>query len=271
MFTMDKKGLLTIKEFSEITQVNPKSLRYYDSIGILKPVYVDPGNGYRYYSLYQREIVYAIGQLVELGIPIKELASYCNPNDTRIKFNDLNNLAINTMEEKILQYQISIAYRKYLSTLIEHSEVLRCSSTPLTCEMDAIDCIAIPFSSKQHSDLWLREMQNLILLINRNELSLGGYTGILQIKESEEWKQYLFVSLDRSSTTPIDGTRYIHIPKGTYLCKKTEESGIEHVWDWSKDYVESDEIELIYEIELLEADYHFFPPALEQRCLLKND
>ena len=40
--TMKKKNLLSIGELSKITGVHIKALRYYDSLGILTPAYVDP-------------------------------------------------------------------------------------------------------------------------------------------------------------------------------------------------------------------------------------
>jgi len=42
--------MLRIGEFSKLGQVSIKTLRYYDSIGLLVPDSVDPESGYRYYS-----------------------------------------------------------------------------------------------------------------------------------------------------------------------------------------------------------------------------
>ena len=42
--------MLSIGEFSKICKVTVKTLRYYDRIGLLKPVHVDDMTGYRYYS-----------------------------------------------------------------------------------------------------------------------------------------------------------------------------------------------------------------------------
>ena len=44
-----KNELLSIGEAAKLKQVSVKSLRYYETIGILKPAYVDPSSGYRYY------------------------------------------------------------------------------------------------------------------------------------------------------------------------------------------------------------------------------
>ena len=57
---MKKNKWLSIGEFSKLSDVNIKSLRYYDSLGILKPAYVDPESRYRYYSFPQLQIVEAI-------------------------------------------------------------------------------------------------------------------------------------------------------------------------------------------------------------------
>lgn len=57
---MKKENLLSIGALSKQTGVHIKSLRYYDSLGILRPAYVDPSSGYRYYSLQQIPVVDAI-------------------------------------------------------------------------------------------------------------------------------------------------------------------------------------------------------------------
>lgn len=57
---MKKDNLLSIGALSKQTGVHIKSLRYYDSLGILRPAYVDPSSGYRYYNLQQIPVVGAI-------------------------------------------------------------------------------------------------------------------------------------------------------------------------------------------------------------------
>lgn len=47
------KEYLTIGEVSKMKGVGIKSLRYYDRLGILKPAYINPDTGYRYYSIEQ--------------------------------------------------------------------------------------------------------------------------------------------------------------------------------------------------------------------------
>ena len=44
------KELFTIGEMAELFQINIRTLRYYDDIGLLRPETVNPETGYRYYS-----------------------------------------------------------------------------------------------------------------------------------------------------------------------------------------------------------------------------
>lgn len=46
----DSEDLLSIGQVSEICRISVKTLRYYDKIGLLKPVYIDSASRYRYYS-----------------------------------------------------------------------------------------------------------------------------------------------------------------------------------------------------------------------------
>lgn len=71
-----RNELLSIGEVSKMKGVSAKSLRYYESIGILRPARVDERSGYRYYSMNQLMDLDVIITCIELGIPLKELAAY---------------------------------------------------------------------------------------------------------------------------------------------------------------------------------------------------
>ena len=74
--------MLSIGAFSKISNVTTKTLRYYDEIGLIKPVYVNDENGYRYYSTSQLETVLLIGKLKWYGFSLDEIAEVLkNPED----------------------------------------------------------------------------------------------------------------------------------------------------------------------------------------------
>jgi DNA-binding transcriptional MerR regulator len=66
--------MFRIGEFSQITRVTVDTLRYYDAIGLLKPVKVDPFTGYRYYSAKQLMSLNRILALKEIGFSLEEIA-----------------------------------------------------------------------------------------------------------------------------------------------------------------------------------------------------
>lgn len=71
-----KNNLLSIGEVAHLKGVGIKALRYYERIGILRPAYVNPETGYRYYALRQMNELDVIVSCVQLGVPLKELADY---------------------------------------------------------------------------------------------------------------------------------------------------------------------------------------------------
>jgi DNA-binding transcriptional MerR regulator len=66
--------VLKIGEFSVLTQVSIKTLRYYDEVGLLKPARVDVDSGYRYYSASQVPRLHRILALKDLGFPLDRIA-----------------------------------------------------------------------------------------------------------------------------------------------------------------------------------------------------
>ena len=70
--------LYRIGLFSQITKTTIKTLRYYDSIGLLKPKRIDKFTGYRYYTTEQINDMYQILSYKQLGLSIKEIKSLHN-------------------------------------------------------------------------------------------------------------------------------------------------------------------------------------------------
>ncbi len=66
--------MLTIGEFSRLSRVSAKALRYYDQIGLLKPGYVSPETGYRYYEVGQLHDMLLISRLKQYQFSLPEIA-----------------------------------------------------------------------------------------------------------------------------------------------------------------------------------------------------
>lgn len=71
----------TIGEMSKLYGLPEPTLRYYDKIGLFKPVNVNDANGYRYYSTEQFEQLNIIQYLKYLGVPLKEIRTHFDKRD----------------------------------------------------------------------------------------------------------------------------------------------------------------------------------------------
>ena len=65
--------MIRIGDFSKLSRVPVKTLRYYDEVGLLKPVEVDAFTGYRLYEYSQLPVLNRILALKELGFSLEEI------------------------------------------------------------------------------------------------------------------------------------------------------------------------------------------------------
>ena len=66
--------VIRIGDFSKLSQVSIKTLRYYDEMGLFKPINVDRFTGYRYYSASQLPRLNRILALRDLGLSLDQIA-----------------------------------------------------------------------------------------------------------------------------------------------------------------------------------------------------
>lgn len=66
--------MIKIGEFSRLAQLSVPTLRYYDQVGLLKPVEVDQVTGYRYYSVSQLSRLHRILALRGLGFSLEQIS-----------------------------------------------------------------------------------------------------------------------------------------------------------------------------------------------------
>jgi DNA-binding transcriptional MerR regulator len=68
--------VFSIGEFSRITALTVKTLRFYHERGLLVPAYVDPQTGYRNYTLQQVDRARIISQLRNLEFSLEQIAEF---------------------------------------------------------------------------------------------------------------------------------------------------------------------------------------------------
>lgn len=65
--------MLKIRDFAKLAEVSMTTLRYYDEIGLLKPIQVDPETGYRFYTIDQLPHLHRILAFKELGLGLAQI------------------------------------------------------------------------------------------------------------------------------------------------------------------------------------------------------
>jgi DNA-binding transcriptional MerR regulator len=66
--------MFRIEDFSKLSKVSIKALRYYDDLGLLKPASVDMDSGYRYYTADQLGMLNRILALKDMGLSLAHIA-----------------------------------------------------------------------------------------------------------------------------------------------------------------------------------------------------
>lgn len=74
--------MIRIGDFSKLSRVPVKTLRYYDEVGLLRPVEVDAFTGYRLYEYSQLSDLNRILALKELGFSLEEIGRLLDDNLT---------------------------------------------------------------------------------------------------------------------------------------------------------------------------------------------
>ncbi|MBD7952308.1 DNA polymerase III subunit beta family protein [Oerskovia rustica] len=67
--------LLSIGALSRAGGLPVTALRFYDAAGVLRPAYVDPGTGYRWYTSAQVHTARLVASLRQAGLPVSDLVT----------------------------------------------------------------------------------------------------------------------------------------------------------------------------------------------------
>ncbi|WP_346869684.1 MerR family transcriptional regulator [Clostridium sp. UBA5119] len=80
--------MFKIGDFSKLTRVSVRMLRYYDEVGLFKPDKIDDFTGYRYYSAKQISDINLIVSLRDMGFNVADI-SVCMKEKSEEKLEDI--------------------------------------------------------------------------------------------------------------------------------------------------------------------------------------
>ena len=70
------ENLFSIGELAKYQNISKQTLIFYDKIGLFRPAWVDPDNGYRYYSAAQLDFLDTILIMKKIGFSLKEIQEH---------------------------------------------------------------------------------------------------------------------------------------------------------------------------------------------------
>ncbi|MCL2382174.1 MAG: MerR family transcriptional regulator [Treponema sp.] len=261
---MDKKNrLLSIGEISRFTGASIKSLRYYEKIGILEPTFVDPYSGYRYYSFDQIYLINIILFCIELDIPLKELTKYIDKDQT-IDLSALLAYGKGIAEEKLNVLRRGMRYIGEVEGKIALAEKHQ-QGRIYSREIPEKIFYVIP---REHSFEKDTDMYETLKPFGEFEYSEDDYYGLLEYGYMCEHspsgiRRYYYMELTR----PAAKVNVKRIPAGTYFCRQSGESQIEHSPEIFKEYLAGSDSFLTIETETIAGTYKVNKPINELRVI----
>lgn len=112
--------LLRIGEFSKLSGVPIRTLRYYDEIDLFKPAEIDLFTDYRYYKEEQIEDLELINKLKSVGFSLDEIRENWNKFSDELMINKKHEL-----EQKLEDINHSIKEIDYLRSNIVNGKIVK--------------------------------------------------------------------------------------------------------------------------------------------------
>jgi len=108
--------MLKISEFSKLSHLTVKALRFYEKEGLLKPASIDEWNNYRFYETSQLEIAAKIKSYRQLGLSIEEIKAVFNGSDVKLILKEKSKAF--TKEKLTIESRLSI-----INSILEDKEM----------------------------------------------------------------------------------------------------------------------------------------------------
>src|SRR5205807_5996223 len=81
--------LVPIGDFSRMTHLSVKALRFYHDQGLLEPTRIDPASGYRYYDPGQVPVAQVIRRLRDLDMPLDQVRAVLQAPDVEARTKEI--------------------------------------------------------------------------------------------------------------------------------------------------------------------------------------
>ncbi len=208
-----ENNLLSIGEMAKSRNVNVQSLRYYEKLGILCPVYVNPETGYRYYAPEQIMVLDTILLCIHLGIPLKELKNYVNA-DGQLEFERLLQYGRELATEKIRKIETGLASVNDTLQQINAQKAYLGRAGYYSRPVQTRCCITLPCAPKMEDEVYEKTLSRLFHMAESLSLPASFPHGIISDYRRGQWiGSRMFLEVLQSSADAVEV-----LLEGSYLC-----------------------------------------------------
>ena len=123
--------LVSIGDFSRMTHLSIKALRFYHDQGLLEPARIDPATGYRFYEPGQVPVAQVIRRFRDLDMPLDQVKAVLQAPDLETRTKEIiSHLA--AMEARLAEMQMSVASLRSLLEGPPDQQTVQFRSIPAT-------------------------------------------------------------------------------------------------------------------------------------------
>lgn len=250
---------LTIGEVSRIKKISIKSLRYYEQIGILKPVKINPENGYRYYSREQLLAIDMIKFLGTMDIPLKEWHNFIDA-DKGFYLSELiessKKHAYEQMESlKARLHKLEIAERG-----LKDNEKYQEYTGYYERKISERNILCYPMEKPDSQVEFHEKLSILFELAEEYQVTANYPSGMLMDYAAGEQHFYAYLEIYEA----LDGHPfYRHFPEHTYRCIRKEQKSIIRVVEEEQEYFTEHPYTTIVEADCISSPMEFRPYPTE--------
>lgn len=213
-----KNNLLTIGELARRTGCSIKALRYYDSIGLLPPTYIDPDSHYRYYTVEQTRMVELIQICINLSIPLKEVKELIPTKDQTLNYKQLIEYGKQMTEEKIAALQENLIVLNDLQHEIERINSYRDDESKVFTFNETY-YYTLPLEEEEMNDHFYKRLETMFNECFHQNLSIKPDYSVIIQQNNEHVKKFVACEIYQHDS-PLPNL--IKVNKGLFICKKTD-------------------------------------------------
>jgi DNA-binding transcriptional MerR regulator/effector-binding domain-containing protein len=203
-------NLMPIGRFSKSCRLTVKALRHYDEIDLLKPFFVDPDSGYRYYALSQARDAVLIGMLRSLDIAIPTIKKLIGADSV-----DFKNILLKEQERIKKDLERKQRTLKSIQRIAEQAQII-----PYTVAMrEEPSYVVATMSCVTVTDCLLEDSTNLVhsLYEELQKSGRGFENPVMCINEDPDKQENIVVHACIGVTKPypkLNNAQIMKIPGG---------------------------------------------------------